>query len=58
MRHRRRLLSELQANTGALVEHVARVALPLNKPTDLDPLLKRYRFGALCTTWRGIAWDK
>ena len=41
MRHRRRILSELQTNTGELVEHVARIALPLNKPADLDPLLER-----------------
>lgn len=41
MRHRRRILSELQRNTGELVEHVAQCASPLNKPADLEPLLKR-----------------
>jgi erythromycin esterase-like protein len=40
MRHQRRLISELRAGTGALIERVAQVALPLNKPTDLDRLLE------------------
>ncbi len=41
MRHRRRLLSDDNLNTGDLIEQIAQVALPLDKPTDLDPLLKQ-----------------
>ena len=41
MRRRRAFVSESLAGTRELIQEVARVALPLDKPADLDPLLER-----------------
>jgi erythromycin esterase-like protein len=38
---RRRLISELEVGATGLRQHVARIALPLDRPADLDPLLER-----------------
>jgi hypothetical protein len=41
MRRRRLLTPELREGTGELIQQVARLALPLGGPADLDPLLER-----------------
>ena len=52
---RRRLMIEPSREAAGLVDRVGRMALPLEGPADLDPLLERIGERALCPAGRGLA---